>query len=151
LFLHFNGKPEMGALAAMDELDSKILALLSKNSRQPNNAIANVLGISEGTVRSRIKSLIEEKRIRRFTIDAGTYGFRAVVLLKTDPSKRTEEVIKSLVLMDGVRTAYEVSGKWDAVLITYCKDAEAFNELVEAVRTKKGVVETESLVVLKAH
>jgi DNA-binding Lrp family transcriptional regulator len=102
-------------------------------------------------VRSRIKNLVEEKRIRRFTIDTGTYGFRAVVLLKTDPSKRTEDILRSLVLMEGVRTAYEVSGKWDAVLITYCKDAEAFNDLVEAVRTKKGVVETESLVVLKAH
>jgi DNA-binding Lrp family transcriptional regulator len=135
----------------MDETDSKILALLSKNSRQPNSAIAGVLGISEGTVRSRIKNLVEEKRIRRFTIDSGAYGFRAVVLLKTDPSKHTEDVLRSLVLMDGVRTAYEVSGEWDAVLIAYCKDAEAFNELVEAIRTKKGVIETESLVVLKAH
>jgi len=135
----------------MDELDSRILALLSKNSRQPNSAIAVALGVSEGTVRSRIKNLVEEKRIRRFTIETGTYGFRAVILVKTDPSRRTEEVLRSLVAMEGVSTAYEVSGKWDAVLISYSRDAESFNDLIEAVRTKKGVLETESLVVLKAH
>jgi DNA-binding Lrp family transcriptional regulator len=135
----------------MDELDSRILSLLSKNSRQANSAIAATIGVSEGTVRSRIRCLVEEKKIRRFTIDTGTYGFRAVILVKTDPSKHTEDVLRSLVAMEGVRTVYEVSGKWDAVLIAYCKDAELFNDLIEAVRTKKGVLETESLVVLKAH
>jgi len=135
----------------MDELDSRVLALLSKNARQPNSAIAVALGVSEGTIRSRIRGLVEEKKIRRFTIETGTYGFRAVILVKTDPSKHTEDVLRTLVAMEGVRTVYEVSGKWDAVLIAYCKDAEVFNDLIEAVRTKKGVTETESLVVLKAH
>jgi DNA-binding Lrp family transcriptional regulator len=135
----------------MDELDSKILALLYKNARQPNSAIASALGVSEGTVRAHIRCLVEQKRIRRFTIETGALGFRAVILVKTDPSRRTEEVLRSLVALDGVRTIYEVSGKWDAVLVSLSRDAESFNDLIEAVRTKKGVTETESLVVLKAH
>jgi DNA-binding Lrp family transcriptional regulator len=94
---------------------------------------------------------VEQKRIRRFTIETGALGFRAVILVKTDPSRRTEEVLRSLVALDGVRTIYEVSGKWDAVLVSLSRDAESFNDLIEAVRTKKGVTETESLVVLKAH
>ena len=135
----------------MDDLDSKIIRILYKDGRQSNSRIASVLGVSEGTVRARIKRLVEQRQIRRFTVEAGSQGFQAVVLMKTDPNRRTEEILKALVRLEGVKIAYEVSGKWDTVMIANCQDAEGFNELIESVRTKKGVIETESLIVLKTH
>lgn len=133
----------------MDEADSRILALLSKNSRQSNATIAARLGVSEGTVRSRIRRMVAQKKIRRFSIETDSAGFRAVILVKTNPARRTDNLLRSLAAMDSVRNIYEVSGKWDAVLVAHAKDAAEFNELIEAVRTKPGIMETESLVVLK--
>ncbi|MHA1821541.1 MAG: Lrp/AsnC family transcriptional regulator [Promethearchaeota archaeon] len=53
----------------MDELNRKILKILSSNSRITNNEIALKTGKSEATIRRRIKELIERGVIRKFTID----------------------------------------------------------------------------------
>ncbi len=52
----------------MDKIDEKILNLLKVNSRIPFVDIANKLGISEGTIRARVKKLIKSNSLR-FTID----------------------------------------------------------------------------------
>jgi len=48
----------------IDELDQKIIALLSNDARLSNRKIAAELGFTEGTVRSRIKRLEDENYIR---------------------------------------------------------------------------------------
>ena len=40
----------------MDDLDQKILRLLMKNARMPVKEIARTLGVTEGTVKSRLFS-----------------------------------------------------------------------------------------------
>ena len=47
----------------MDELDRKIISLLERNGRASNARIARDVGVSEGTVRRRLKRLISEKII----------------------------------------------------------------------------------------
>ena len=46
----------------MDELDRKIIALLQVDGRSSNAKIARAVGVSEGTVRRRLRRLIQEKR-----------------------------------------------------------------------------------------
>ena len=48
----------------IDELDRKIIDLLSANARMSNRKIASELGFTEGTIRSRVKRLEEENLIR---------------------------------------------------------------------------------------
>jgi len=48
----------------IDELDQKIIALLSDDARLSNRKIAAELGFTEGTIRSRIKRLEDENYIR---------------------------------------------------------------------------------------
>ena len=52
----------------MDELDRKIISLLERNGRASNARIARDVGVSEGTVRRRLKRLISEKIIN-FNLD----------------------------------------------------------------------------------
>lgn len=48
----------------IDELDRKIIDLLSADARLSNRKIASELGFTEGTIRSRVKRLEEENLIR---------------------------------------------------------------------------------------
>ena len=44
----------------MDELDRKIIALLQMDGRASNAKIAREVGVSEGTVRPRLRRLIQD-------------------------------------------------------------------------------------------
>ena len=48
----------------IDDLDQKIIALLSDDARLSNRKIAAELGFTEGTIRSRVKRLEDENYIR---------------------------------------------------------------------------------------
>ena len=48
----------------IDELDQKIIALISEDARLSNRKIATELGFTEGTIRSRVKRLEDENYIR---------------------------------------------------------------------------------------
>ena len=48
----------------IDDLDQKIIQLLSTDARLSNRKIATQLGFTEGTIRSRVKRLEDENFIR---------------------------------------------------------------------------------------
>jgi len=48
----------------IDDLDQKIIQLLSEDARLSNRKIASKLGFTEGTIRSRVKRLEDENYIR---------------------------------------------------------------------------------------
>ena len=48
----------------MDELDRKIVGILQQDGRASNAKIARQLGVSEGTIRRRLKRLIEDEPSR---------------------------------------------------------------------------------------
>lgn len=59
---------------SFDEKYVKILNLLQENSRTSYAHIANELGISEVAVRYRVKNLIDNGIINKFTISAPILG-----------------------------------------------------------------------------
>jgi DNA-binding Lrp family transcriptional regulator len=58
------------AKADLDELDRKLIDLLAQDARVSNRKIASRLGVTEGTVRGRIKRL-QQDRLIRFTAVTG--------------------------------------------------------------------------------
>ena len=66
----------------MDDLDRKIIAILQSNGRASNAQIARNVGVSEGTVRRRVRRLIEEAVIRVVAIpDLEKLGYGTVALI----------------------------------------------------------------------
>lgn len=53
----------MNGKLQLDELDHQLIQLLGEDARVSNRKIATVLGVTEGTVRGRIKRLQQEKLI----------------------------------------------------------------------------------------
>jgi DNA-binding Lrp family transcriptional regulator len=89
-------KTGRGSTYKIDELDYKILQLLSANARQSINKIANKLKVSTTTISSRILKLKKAGVIRgyRVNIDPSSYGYNIykAYLYLTDYSKRNNIV-----------------------------------------------------------
>ena len=86
----------------MDELDAKIIATLRQNGRASNAGIARSAGVSEGTVRRRLRRLIDEEHIFVAAIpNPAMMGnpFEALIGVQVDPDK-ADLVAAAMAVMD---------------------------------------------------
>ncbi len=82
----------------MDDLDLKIIGILQLDGRMSNAKIARGSGVSEGTIRRRLKKLISSKTIQILALPEPSklgYGTEAMIALQVDPGK-IEEVASAL-------------------------------------------------------
>jgi DNA-binding Lrp family transcriptional regulator len=64
----------MNSNVGIDNIDIKIIDQLKANGRLPYKKIADIIGISEATIRRRLKRMIDEKYITKFTITLSEKG-----------------------------------------------------------------------------
>jgi len=99
----------------MDELDSKIIEMLQEDGRASNAAIARDADVSEGTVRRRLKRLIDEEYIRVVAmLDSKKMGFTAEALIgiQVDPN-RIDQIAADIAQLNDFRWATVTSGSYD--------------------------------------
>ena len=130
----------------MDKVDEKILNLLKVNSRIPFVDIANKLGISEGTVRARVKKLIKSNSLH-FTIDYSK-ELKAIVMASVAVGTPTTKVANSIRML-GIKSVYEVSGQHDIVCFIESDEIENINDTIEKIRKITDIADTNTLIVLK--
>jgi len=134
----------------VDDLDEKIMQLLEKNSRMTYVEIANLVGLSEGAVRNRINKLVNDKVIKRFTIERYLrQGVRALIMIAVTPGVPTYEVSKQVSSLKGVERIYEVTGEYDIVLVSTGSNIESINKVIEDIRKIEGVEKTNTIIVLR--
>ena len=61
----------------LDQADLAIVERLSRDARVSNREIAEQLGVTEGTVRARVKRMEEEKLMRRWRISGSRWNAAA--------------------------------------------------------------------------
>ena len=66
----------------IDYLDEKIIEILKRDSRRPFVDIANQLKVSEGTIRSRVRKLVDDNVIQCFTIKTSSKNVKAIIEIK---------------------------------------------------------------------
>ncbi len=131
----------------MDKLDEKIIAELSANSRTPFLKIAREAGMTEGAIRARVKKLLKDKVIKRFTIDLQT-EVGALVLVATSHSVSTTKVADRIRKL-GVDMTYEISGNYDIACLVKSSSVWEINAAIEKIRAVEGVMDTNTSMVLK--
>jgi DNA-binding Lrp family transcriptional regulator len=131
-----------------DELDTKILRELKKNSRSSNVEIAKAVGLTEGAVRKRIQTLIESKVIERFTVElsSGAEHFAVVMVKAKGETKKMMAGISSSSL---AHEAYEVSGEYDACVILSAPTMEELDSKIDSLRGLPSVADTKTFVSFK--
>ncbi len=106
----------------LDEIDRKLLALLSKNSRRTNNSLAQELGIAASTCLARLNALRDSGVISRFTIevDPQVLGreLEALIFVKIRPGARhlMSNFASEMRSKPGVRQLFFLGGADDFVL-----------------------------------
>ena len=86
----------------LSELDRKLLRLLRNNSRESFVHLAETLGTSEGTVRSRVKRLCDSGVIRQFTVRTSGANVKALIEVVSDTHVDTSSVAEEIAERAGV-------------------------------------------------
>ena len=135
----------------MDEKDKQIIKLLKDDARAGYGEIGAKVGLSEGAVRKRIKTLSDEGVIRKFTVKIGVAeGAQAITLLATNPAYPTQEVSKKIQAIPNVETVYEVTGEYDIVAVISGMNVTEVNECIEKIRRVEGIMKTNTMIVLRS-
>ena len=135
----------------MDEKDKQIIKILKDNGRAGYGDIGSKIGLSEGAVRKRIKTLSDDGVIRKFTVKIGVAeGAQAITLLAINPAYPTQEVSKKIQAIQNVETTYEVTGEYDIVTVITGMNVLEVNECIEKIRTVEGIMKTNTMIVLRS-
>jgi Lrp/AsnC family transcriptional regulator for asnA, asnC and gidA len=135
----------------MDELDKKIIGILQQDGRASNAKIARQLGVSEGTIRRRLKRLIEDEAIQVIALpDPSKLGYttEAVVALQVDPGK-IEDVASTLASASEVMNVSVTTGAFDLFAWVAVPSQDALhNFLIGVVGKIEGVRRSETFVTM---
>ena len=133
----------------MDELDTKIIEILQQDGRSSNAGIARKVGVSEGTVRRRLKRLIQEEYIQVVALpDPAKIGYesQALVGVQVDPDK-VDQVADGLIALDEVSWVAVTTGSYDIFSWATLPSSEALGIFLRTkVGTIPGVRRTETFV-----
>ena len=132
----------------MDDVDRQILGILRRDARTPYTEIADEIGTSEGTVRNRVESLIEDGVIERFTVSTRTGNVKAMIETSVDVNVNTQGVTEVMAEWAEVDFVWQVSGEEDIVLVADAADTSSLNGLITRARELDEVVSTETRLIL---
>ena len=132
----------------LDTVDQQIVAHLARDARTSNRQIASELGVTEGTVRSRIKRMEEEKQIR-ITAVTNIDRFRdaalAYIWIEVERSSETRTVAEVLGAMKEIGFVGIMLGRFDILAITMVRNAEHLASFVhKRISVIEGVRGTQS-------
>ncbi|MBC7108125.1 MAG: Lrp/AsnC family transcriptional regulator [Methanomassiliicoccales archaeon] len=135
----------------LDHLDEKIIEILKKDSRRPFVDIANQLKVSEGTVRSRVRRLVDDGIIKSFTIKTSNKNVKAIIEIKINVNVNTSVVASEISKFEGVSEVFEVTGDEDIVVIVDVNSSPQLNDIIERIRQFENVQSTRTRLILKDH
>jgi DNA-binding Lrp family transcriptional regulator len=136
-----------GASDVVDELDHSIIALLQRDARSSNRRIAEELGVSEGTIRARIKRMEEERLIRIQAVsDVLAFGMRAHAYVGIQVAGgEMAKVTDGLLACNDVAVLARTIGDFDFVAVVAAEDREALiGVILGQISAIPGVRHTET-------
>jgi len=140
-----------GMSLQIDKLDWEIIRILEKNGRAPNKEIAEKAGVSEGTVRNRIKKLTDHEFLR--------------IVGLTNPNERTDEALvymgikiavnrdsinisEAVAKLNCVKSVSVVTGRYDLLIEVYVEPYNIIKFLSTELAKIDSIVSVESFIAL---
>jgi DNA-binding Lrp family transcriptional regulator len=130
-----------------DNTDEKILGFLRDDSRESFVVIGKKLKLSESAVRRRVKNMVSNGVIEKFTIEE--HNASAIVLISVDSSIDTSKVSVKLTKLNAVKTVYEITGQYDISVIIKAPNITEINTCIDDLRKIPGVIDTNTVIILR--
>ena len=134
--------PQVQANENIDEVDLEIIRMLQLNARRSNRDIAAQIGMSEGTVRTRIRRMLADRVLRIQAVsDAGAFGIGAHSFIGiTAAAGRVDEVGTDLVRRGDIAQLTRVIGEYDLIGLLVARDHTALvDTMLNEISTISGI------------
>lgn len=117
----------------MDIIDLKILDLLKEDGRMSYNDISKSVQKTEATVRRRVKKLIDDGIIKKFTVDYKIDTKQKLnATIKIEPDfKDIKRILNELIKIEEITNLWRLSGDCGLLLKVDIDTIEKFNPLLE--------------------
>lgn len=136
----------------LDTIDRKIVALLQEQAKLTFGEIGKDVGLSATAVKRRVDRLERDGVIVGYgaRINPEMLGEGLEALIEIYASDRTSpaDIGRSLRTVDGVVSAFTVSGEADALIRVRVENIPELERLVEKLRRDPNIVRTRTLIVL---
>ena len=135
----------------LNETDKKILKNLLEDARFSSRQIAKNVGVSVGTVLSRIKKMEDGGLINGYSVilNHEKLGYELTVVTEITVSKgRLVEMEKEIAKLPGVCGVYDVTGLTDAIIIGKFKSREDLGKFTKQLLALPYIERTNTHVVL---
>ncbi len=141
-------------MTGLDAIDQDIISHLQYDGRKPFTEIATAIGISEGSVRRRVKRLTESGLLQIVGIVEPQFlDWNAAGIIGVNvQAGKIESAAKEIARFPEVTYLFMASGGFDLFVEVYCRDQEHFviflNETLQQV---PGVLRTDTFMILKMY
>ncbi|MGD0202362.1 MAG: Lrp/AsnC family transcriptional regulator [Candidatus Bathyarchaeia archaeon] len=135
----------------LNETDLKILKSLLEDARFSSRQIAKNVGVSVGTVLSRIKKMEDEGLIKGYSVllDHEKLGYQLTVVTEITVSKgRLVETENEIAKISNVCCVYDVTGLTDAIIVAKFKSREELGQFTKRLLSLPFIERTNTHVVL---
>jgi DNA-binding Lrp family transcriptional regulator len=135
----------------LSETDVKILQILLEDARFSSRQIAKKVGVSVGTVLSRIKRMEEDGLIKGYSVimNHERLGYELTVVMEVTVSKgRLIEMENEIAKIPNVCSVYDVTGLTDAFIIAKFKTREELGKFTKRLLALPYIERTNTHVVL---
>jgi len=112
--------------------------------------IGKKLKLSESAIRRRVKNMVDNGTIEKFTVQVGEINSTsAIVLVSVDSSIDTSKVSTKLTKLPAVKTVYEITGQYDISVIIRAPNITEINMCIDNLRKIPGVIDTNTVIILR--
>jgi Lrp/AsnC family transcriptional regulator for asnA, asnC and gidA len=145
---------EVRGMRRLDKVDRDIIAHLQYDGRMPYTDIAAELGISEGSVRRRVKRMTGEHVLQIVGVVEPQYldWETAAMVCVGVQAGQIDAAAREIAQFPEVSYLFMTSGGFDLFVEVYCRDRDHFATfLSEQLQKVPGVERTETFMILKMY
>lgn len=120
---------------SIDELDIRILSILSEDARTSYREVAKKLDIASGTVYNRIRKMTDNGIIKGYIplLDYGKLGYDLTVLILIQVEGEHLTNVEEMLATSGeVLTVYDITGEFDVAVVARFKNTKSMNAFIKS-------------------
>ena len=139
----------------MDEIDARILKILSENADATATEISQSVNLSVPAINKRVRRLVREGVIRRFTVltNGKKVGkpITAYILVVVQAGSAIDALLDYVDHDPDILECVAVTGEYDYLIKVCAADVEALEEKLLRMKKHKGVVKSHTMFSLMEH
>jgi DNA-binding Lrp family transcriptional regulator len=138
----------------MDDTDRRLISALRHDARASLSDLAQTLGVSRTTIRSRIERLQRAGEILGFSVvlkgDTARDPVCGLMMLGIE-GRGTDRILRQLNGLTAVRAVHSTNGRWDLIVQIGTDTLEALDTTLAQIRKFDGVAQSETSLLLNTR